>query len=308
MLLAGGKTIAAGPVLITAVELEDDGGGYNYYTEEEAEEYYDEPEQAQSESPPAAARVPDQVFFDDQALSNCWLAAMYDYKLANPQLFTQVPSERARQFQHASAPLWYGPLPESEQTEARAGSGDEGLVQQFATAEHMVNVEPVQQQQQSTKRKRNKKKRQRQNGDAEDMLSWKRSRIELESPPLFSPKSPPSARQWLSEEQENDQSQVVEDSGQVSDPELPDESLVEEDNDARSPPALVDAEAKQAHPSEQVRRTFMFPDPPDVADLDERDVPDLDTADEQELLNAALWAWFTAGYNTALYNLARQRP
>ncbi|KAK4052463.1 hypothetical protein OIV83_002265 [Microbotryomycetes sp. JL201] len=299
MLLIGGRTARAGPVMIAAVDADDnydynDGEDYNY------EEYFQD-EQQDSEEP--RPRLPDQVFFDDQALSNCWLSALYDFKVANPSFFKQAPAERSKRFQYTSAPLWYGPLPEVAEIVSTDPTGATTNKEQEPTLTY-----PPQ-----TRRGKNKKrKRAKQNGNRTDSFAWKRPRIDSrDSSPRYTPSSPPDLQDESMLATVNQSVLQTTYDAQESDPELPDESAPDDDQPASPPPALVDGDALD--PTSIIgdtshRRPIMFPDPPDVTDLDERDVPDLDKADEQELLNAALWAWFTAGYNTALYNIARQRP
>ncbi|KAK4056995.1 hypothetical protein OIO90_001895 [Microbotryomycetes sp. JL221] len=291
------------------------------------------------------ATIADEAYFDERALSNCWLAALYDFKSMNATMFKQQTNASELHLRQRSAPLWYGPMPKSSFTPSTTSS----FVAQITSGATYSNRADygARNGQYSQDRQQTKNNRKRSQGPK---MVEANKRARQTSPIAWQPVSPPNqSRQIdLSKTSANLSRPIVDaivspttatrqhdkfhspepavqndDEEDESDPELPDATSEPQLPSASSyhmrtspsPPPLVDPSSSSpaiaadatARTPVPTRPTIRFPDPLDVADVDDADVPNLDEADEQELLNAALWAWFTAGYNTAMYNMARQR-
>ncbi|KAK4697403.1 hypothetical protein P7C70_g8218, partial [Phenoliferia sp. Uapishka_3] len=213
--------------------------------------------------------VPDEAFWDDSSLVRCWAAALVDFKYHHPSKFAPlVEAPRTPKQKCLAAPLWFGRFEESNKA-ARV----------YAPAEtHKA----------STKRKKKEKTK-----DAKRVKFD--TAVDTPSSPKWAPQSPGYQRALspalseppaLSLAETSTSSPSVALNPVVAEPVLP------------SPKSFVPS----IPPLPTSITARLYPAPPSIVPVDPTDAPDAGTETPEELLQNALWSWYNAGYQTALYH------
>ncbi|KAL8284214.1 hypothetical protein RQP46_004963 [Phenoliferia psychrophenolica] len=233
------------------------------------------PSKAPKPAPAKAERipsdVPDEAYWDDSALVRCWTAALVDFKYYHPSRFAPlVEAPRTPRQKSAAAPLWFGSFepPKSKQS----------------TSGKTASPAPA-----TTK----SKKRRAKDRTKERETDAKRVKLDAPLSPRWQPKSPEFQRA-ASPSTEPALAPVPPPPSRrpIVGPVLPTPA-------AFSPPivrALI-ASAPRSYPA-----------PPPIAPIAPVEPSDEPAATPEELLQDALWSWYNAGYQTALYHASLATP
>ncbi|KAI5481504.1 hypothetical protein MNV49_004261 [Pseudohyphozyma bogoriensis] len=276
-------------------------GDEEWYEDGVVQEEVWEEEEEVPPSPPKVTKVsdvPPEAYHDDFALVSCWEAALLDFKYHHPSKFAPLrEAPRKAEQKHQAAPLWYGPAPKlpspTKPTKPKKKPNKRKAKSTSAEPSADASFQP------STKRKRSKLVQ------YDDGPTWSPRSPEFQRAPSPSPKLPtialPPPRKTF------------------AGPQLPSPSSF-------VPPTLPPSASSHSIPSASASATSStpiltssklvaraYPSPPPIpegdVDLDMRNVNGRGGAggsedSPEELLQAALWSWYNAGYQTALYHAA----
>ncbi|GAA5899581.1 hypothetical protein JCM5296_006950 [Sporobolomyces johnsonii] len=220
---------------------------------------------------PIVSDVQDEAYFDPLALVNCWELALLDLKMQHPDRFlppTEAPLALSQK--QTKAPLWYGPPPLPPVASTSKATAAPSPPPSFDLP---TSHEP---EPDST----GSKKRKRLTGSQKKARKQARLLMQEEDDargPSFQPDSPPHLPSSLQ----------LRPRPRTTPPPPPPQSL----------PSL----RLPLPPPPIARLPTSFPSPPPITPLT-GDEPPLDAETPEQLLEAALWSWFTCGYQTALYH------
>ncbi|GAA5953883.1 hypothetical protein JCM21900_005501 [Sporobolomyces salmonicolor] len=251
--------------------------------------------------------VQDEAYFDPLALVNCWELALHDLKMQHPDRFlppTEAPLAHAQK--QTKAPLWYGPPPlppvasTSKATSTATAARSPLPSFDFRTSIFSSFRDP-------DPESSGPKKRKRLTG------SQKKARKQAR---LLTASAPPTLHAADDDDDDNDDDDDVDDDDNNNNgrapfprdppPHVPSSHQLapEPHATARGPPPPPPPPLRLAPPPPPVAAARMptsFPSPPPITPLT-GDEPPLDAETPEQLLEAALWSWFTCGYQTALYH------
>ncbi|BGP50449.1 hypothetical protein JCM10450v2_006368 [Rhodotorula kratochvilovae] len=301
---------------------EDDyGPGVYFYINDD-----DQPEE------PPQSDLADAAYLDPLALVNAWEGALTDLKELHQERFLP-PSEAplTPTQKQAKAPFWYGP-PASEASTSQlprppstsTSTSTAALPSSFSAASLQARADSSAAAAESTDAPPTKKRKRLTGSQKKARKAAKlalgagaggggaqgQDAEEDDDGPSYEPPSPPR--------------QFAEEAYTPQSPELARAPLVPEAGPSQPAPpraALASPPAPPigARPSSSssggggAERAFVippvaslpstFPPPPTITPLTGREAP-LDAETPEQLLEAALWSWFTAGYQTALLHAA----
>ncbi|BGP18630.1 hypothetical protein JCM10213_004179 [Rhodosporidiobolus nylandii] len=299
-------------------------GEYAYDGEEDEDEYGPGVTVIMPSKPaPPQTDLSEEHYNDPLALVNAWEEALLDFKHLHPERFlppTEAPRSLAQK--QAKAPIWYGPPPSAASTSklpppaaaTPAPLPAASSTTSFKRAASVVSTTSTSAEQQPKKRKRL---------TGSQKKARKQAKLEAEAAVGGSGGGQEDAVQG-----EQEVAMDVHNDGPVYQPPEP----VFAPEPAPSPPATEHAQpsppapaafplplpstssssgaAKVAHPSAFSflvppigRLPSSIPPPPPIPPLT-GDEPPLDAQTPAELMEAMLWSYYTAGYQTALYHAA----
>ncbi|ORY42973.1 hypothetical protein BCR35DRAFT_311236 [Leucosporidium creatinivorum] len=251
----------------------------------EQEVYYEEQEDYdEAEELPTIrlqiSDVPESAYWDETALTNCWMSALADYKFQHPSNFGPPREAPRTQLQkHSFAPLWYGPAPVVPPSGASTTSSSKSSKKksQAAKRKAAAKVDTPSFAEPSTKKHKTT-----------------HTAPQPPSSPRYTPASPSFQRALSLEAPPHSIPIVAPPSAPtIAGPHLP------------SPSSFLPPPAPPA-----LSLPKSFPPPPPIVELTAEELASVaEGGDEgkespEELLQAALWAWYNAGYQTGLYHAA----
>ncbi|GAA6029091.1 hypothetical protein JCM8097_001589 [Rhodosporidiobolus ruineniae] len=294
------------------------GGVYEAYDDEE--DYEDDGWTAHSKPQPPTSDLADSHYLDPLALVNSWESALLDLKFMHPERFlppTEAPRTLAQK--QAKAPFWYGP-PASEASTSKLPPPPPAVPvtlpqpTTYAPSEASIDVSAADYADPSSEQP---KKRKRLTGSQKKA----RKQAKLQEGAAVQAKVEPEV---FAEKDEVATADEPSRSAATAEPRNPAPHLPSPTPAAPSQPSPLAALFPPAHAPSSVGQaasriphpsSFSFlvppmgkipssmPAPPGITPLTGEEPP-LAPESPEGLLEAMLWSYYTAGYQTALYHAA----
>ncbi|GAA5897592.1 uncharacterized protein JCM6883_006748 [Sporobolomyces salmoneus] len=279
--------------------------------------------------------VAEEAYLDPLGLVNCWEEALLELKAAHVDRFLP-PAEAPRSLaqRQAKAPLWYGPstvpnpLPIASTSQLLSAQPSSSASSEQAQAFSITPVSRESVEPATKKRKRltGSQKKARKAAKLANNPATSSNTTVYQSGRVLNPSHDTKGKSRAEEEEEDDRSQSP--GYEPQSPNLESHLLPVQPQPVASaegrqvPPHLVATQPSPIQPrsdnSASPRSTnglppppapfvvlsklpISFPPPPPITPLTGQE-PALEPETSESLLESALWSWYTAGYQTALYH------